>query len=60
MVGFESSPLAFLLVLADFEVGVPRVGPEADGFEGLLLSIGSSLGASFGLGANTGEISSSV
>lgn len=57
---FGSSPLAFLLAFADFEVeGVVRLDPEAGGFAGLLVSTGSSLGVSFSFGANTGDEKSS-
>lgn len=57
---FDSSPLLFLFPFEDFEVdGVPRPATEVVDLRGLLLSTGSSFGASF-LGASTGDISSSV
>lgn len=61
LVAFASSEFIFLFPFADFDVeGVPRADPEVGGFTGLVFSVGSSLRASFCLGASAGEISSSI
>ena len=59
LLAFASSPFVFRFPFVDLEVvGVPRADPEEVAFKGLL-STGSSFGASFGLGASTGEKPSS-
>ena len=59
LLAFASSPFVFRFPFVDLDVvGVPRADPEEAAFKGLL-STGSSFGASFGLGASTGEKPSS-